>query len=189
MAKLQDYRTLKLGDLKHSLIGMLDTYLYESNILKDAKTLIVGDTYESLAELYNRTSNGMRSDRNELDADIVDKMVIFSCGHAFPRNYVHGNLCAICSDSEILKAKSILNSMKKGGPVAKAKPTSSKDSDQRVYLLQDRNRITKAVDEGTYMKSTKSEAQERYLRKMMIFDDKKKEETSDLDEFSQYDLF
>ena len=53
--KLQDYRSLRLGDLKKSLIVMLETYFYESNILRDAKTLIVGDTYESISELYNRT--------------------------------------------------------------------------------------------------------------------------------------
>lgn len=46
---------MKLGHLKHSIIGMLDTYFYESNILKDAKTLVVGDTFENTKELYNRT--------------------------------------------------------------------------------------------------------------------------------------
>ncbi len=51
---MKDYKDLKLGDLRPSLMRMLEGYYFESTILKDAKDLIVEDNYENTVELYNK---------------------------------------------------------------------------------------------------------------------------------------
>ena len=52
--------------------------------------------------------------------------------------------------------------------------------DARTSLLEDRNRLTAAITDGTLYKTSPSEVKERYLKKMSIFDQKKSEEIKDV---------
>ncbi|RMX42196.1 hypothetical protein pdam_00017314 [Pocillopora damicornis] len=53
------YSTGKFGEIKELILGMLDTYTYESTLLKTTNKLLSGDLHSSLSHLKNQSNHGM----------------------------------------------------------------------------------------------------------------------------------
>ncbi|PFX22478.1 Vacuolar protein sorting-associated protein 8-like [Stylophora pistillata] len=53
------YSTGKFGEIKELILGMLDTYTYESTLLKTTNKLLSGDLHSSLSHLKNQSNQGM----------------------------------------------------------------------------------------------------------------------------------
>lgn len=68
--------------------------------------------------------------RADIDTDLIDAIVIFECGHSFPKNYVQGDFCPICAKNQsqrglfslkifslisFIKALNVLQNPKRGG--------------------------------------------------------------------------
>jgi len=77
--------SIKLGDLRNSLLNLLSNYYYESNILEDARSLMIHDCVDDMLRLYAELGRGTRGERFDVDADICDKVVVFKCTHVLPK--------------------------------------------------------------------------------------------------------
>jgi len=48
---------LRLGELRSSILGILEVHYYEKNILRDARTLSMEDYYDNLTETTDALVN------------------------------------------------------------------------------------------------------------------------------------
>jgi len=106
--------SIKLGDLRDSLLNLLSNYYYESNILEDARSLMINDAVDDMLRFYSELSRGNRGNRFDFDPDLCEKVVVFKCGHVFPKNYIAGSQCQICNKNESNKMLNLIWSLKKG---------------------------------------------------------------------------
>jgi len=169
LVKLETYSNLKLGDLKSSILSMLEAHYYENNILSDARALVVGDNFDNLTEVTNVFIKGVRVTQTSAKGQDEEEMVIFNCGHTFPKSELKSNLCNTCSIGESLKVESVILNAKKAAPGLRSKnPLSNNEGSSRKSLNEDSLGNTQ---------TSKSFKRHKYLYKMDVFEDIKNGET------------
>eukprot|EP01114_Cavostelium_apophysatum_P017647 TRINITY_DN5298_c0_g1_i5.p1 TRINITY_DN5298_c0_g1~~TRINITY_DN5298_c0_g1_i5.p1 ORF type:complete len:873 (-),score=262.43 TRINITY_DN5298_c0_g1_i5:76-2694(-) len=90
---VRDHGKDEFGDFKGIILGMLDTYTYETNILETATHLIENDMHTAAREFIRRKNRALRPKsrncamcgRGYPQTDKADPVVIFYCGHSFHR--------------------------------------------------------------------------------------------------------
>ncbi|XP_072180793.1 vacuolar protein sorting-associated protein 8 homolog [Diadema setosum] len=102
------YSTGKFGEIRELIVGMLDTYNYESTLLKTANSLLARDLYGSVKNLTIAANRGlmprqescmMCGKKYEHSAE-SDHILIFSCGHTYHTTCLQTAGCSAMIDGQ-----------------------------------------------------------------------------------------
>ncbi|XP_044183572.1 vacuolar protein sorting-associated protein 8 homolog isoform X3 [Acropora millepora] len=138
------YNTGKFGEIKELILGMLDTYSYESTLLKTTNKLLAGDLHSSLSNLKKQSVYGFipKSFRcaichrvfiEEFDSGQRDDLIVYRCGHVYHSECMAGTsgaegnwICLLCNKTGLSrlssgKGKTPLGKLAKPSPVAAKK--------------------------------------------------------------------
>ncbi|XP_015770659.1 PREDICTED: vacuolar protein sorting-associated protein 8 homolog [Acropora digitifera] len=153
------YNTGKFGEIKELILGMLDTYSYESTLLKTTNKLLAGDLHSSLSHLKRQSVHGFipKSFRcaichrvfiEEFDSGQRDDLIVYRCGHVYHSECMAGTsgaegnwICLLCNKTGLSrlssgKGKTPLGKLAKPSPVAAKKyesaGASSKEPSQKT---------------------------------------------------------
>ncbi|KAL9958184.1 hypothetical protein ACROYT_G035162, partial [Oculina patagonica] len=118
------YSTGKFGEIKELILGMLDTYSYESTLLKTTNKLLASDLHSSLSHLKNQTNLGFapKSSRcaichrlytDEPVSGQRDDLLMFRCGHVYHSECMAGTtgtesnwICFLCNKTGLSRLTS-----------------------------------------------------------------------------------
>ncbi|KAK2552517.1 Vacuolar protein sorting-associated protein 8-like protein [Acropora cervicornis] len=153
------YNTGKFGEIKELILGMLDTYSYESTLLKTTNKLLAGDLHSSLSNLKRQSVHSFipKSFRcaichrvfiEEFDSGQRDDLIVYRCGHVYHAECMAGTsgaegnwICLLCNKTGLSrlssgKGKTPLGKLAKPSPVAAKKyetaGASSKEPSQKT---------------------------------------------------------
>ncbi|CAH3128652.1 unnamed protein product [Porites lobata] len=142
------YSTGKFGEIKELILGMLDTYSYESTLLKTTNKLLASDLHSSLSNLKNQKNIGyspktvrcaicQRLFTNDHVSSQPDKLLVFRCGHVYHSECMAGTtgtegnwICILCNKTGLSrlssrKGKTSLGKLAKPSSSTAQKPESS----------------------------------------------------------------
>lgn len=97
-----------------------------------------------------------------------NEIVVFNCGHSFPKSELKTNLCNICSIGESLKVESVILNAKKSAPGSRNK---SHLQTNESSANNTRKSAKEEEERGSRFKRHK------YLHRMDIYEDIKNDET------------
>ncbi|EDO31039.1 predicted protein, partial [Nematostella vectensis] len=116
------YSTRKFGEIKELILGMLNTYNYESTLLKTTNQLLAKDLHSSMSALRSNRNRGlapvstvcgMCHHSSSSDARKTGKVAILRCGHMFHTECLTGTsdvtttvICPFCQHSNQSSRKS-----------------------------------------------------------------------------------
>ncbi|EDO32482.1 predicted protein [Nematostella vectensis] len=114
--------TRKFGEIKELILGMLNTYNYESTLLKTTNQLLAKDLHSSMSALRSNRNRGlapvstvcgMCHHSSSSDARKTGKVAILRCGHMFHTECLTGTsdvtttvICPFCQHSNQSSRKS-----------------------------------------------------------------------------------
>lgn len=153
------YSTGKFGEIKELILGMLDTYSYESTLLKTTNKLLAGDLHSSLSHLKRQSNLGFTPksfkcaicNRLITDENVSgqrDNIIVFRCCHVYHSECMAGAtgtegnwICMLCNKTGLSrlssgKGKTPLGKLAKPSSTVTKKPessaTSKKEDSQKV---------------------------------------------------------
>jgi len=92
---VKDHGKDEFGDFKFIILGMLDTYTYETTILKIVNKLITRDMFSAENDLVKKRTRGLRPTNRRCSMcsrSFLDKtesnLVIFHCGHSYHKTCI-----------------------------------------------------------------------------------------------------
>ncbi|XP_030829831.1 vacuolar protein sorting-associated protein 8 homolog [Strongylocentrotus purpuratus] len=102
------YSTGRFGEIRELIVGMLDTYTYESTLLKTANRLLDRDLYGSVKNLTMAANRGlmprreccMMCGKNYAHSTESDNILIFSCGHTYHTTCLQTAGCSALIDGQ-----------------------------------------------------------------------------------------
>ncbi|XP_022795599.1 vacuolar protein sorting-associated protein 8 homolog [Stylophora pistillata] len=168
------YSTGKFGEIKELILGMLDTYTYESTLLKTTNKLLSGDLHSSLSHLKNQSNQGMtpKSSRccicHRLYTDDTangqrDDLLIYRCGHVYHTECMAGTtgtegnwICMLCNKTGLSR----LSSWKGKRVLGKSVKPLSPESAQK--LKNDRSGAAKKEDLSKTERTASSLTQQQF---------------------------
>mmetsp|Transcript_33997 Transcript_33997/g.73317 ORF Transcript_33997/g.73317 Transcript_33997/m.73317 type:complete len:576 (+) Transcript_33997:1-1728(+) len=116
---VHDHGSDEFGDFRSSIMGMLETYNYEMNILTTANHLLADDTYRSMRVFHRRRSKAlvpkevtcvmctMPLQKSALD-EKLSAVSLFQCGHVFHADCLGKNRnCPLCRRNDASSRKAM----------------------------------------------------------------------------------
>lgn len=118
------YSAGKFGEIKELILGMLDTYSYESTLLKTTNKLLAGDLHSSLSHLKRHSNLGLspksfrcaichRGFIEEFASSQRDDVLVFRCGHVYHSECMAGTtgtegswICLLCNKTGLSRLSS-----------------------------------------------------------------------------------
>lgn len=141
-----DHEGDEFKDFRDTIMGMLDTYNYEQNILETANRLLASDLYRSISSMHKRQSRAFVARQatcgtcsNPLHDQTLSSLVLFDCGHSFHENCLgrgRGTVCPICQKESKSNKKQSIRPEQRGDKQAESKGDGAEPATKPRGALQ-----------------------------------------------------